>query len=87
LITGKVAIKCAALLKGTGSFLRSRRLITKCIGRNVSRNNPANAITNFLEIEENSILSIVHEMFIGQLVKNKMLIIKIAVFNQKYNLY
>jgi hypothetical protein len=38
-------------------------LMTKWIGRNVRRNNPASAITNFLEIEENTILSIVHEIF------------------------
>jgi hypothetical protein len=35
------------------------------MGRKVSRNIPASAITNFLEIEENKILSIGHEIFTG----------------------
>jgi hypothetical protein len=39
-------------------------LIIKCNGRNIRRNTPARAITNFLEIEENKILSIGHEIFI-----------------------
>jgi hypothetical protein len=52
LINGKVAMKCAALLKGSGSLFRSIRFIIMCTGRNNNRNNPARAIMNFLEIDE-----------------------------------
>jgi len=62
---GKVAMKCAALLKGSGSLLRSMKFITRWTGRNRIRNNPASAITNFLEIDEKITLSIVCEIFTG----------------------
>jgi hypothetical protein len=65
LTKGKVAIKCAALLKGSGSLLRSIKFMTRCTGRNMSRNNPASAITNFLEIDEKITLSIVCDIFKG----------------------
>jgi hypothetical protein len=52
LITGKVAMKCAALLKGSGSLFRSIRFMIMCTGRNEIRNNPARAIMNFFEIDE-----------------------------------
>jgi hypothetical protein len=63
-MTGKVAMKCAAVLKGTGSALSKYKLIMRWTGRNVSRKRPASAITNFLEIEENKILLIVSELII-----------------------
>jgi len=55
---GKDAIKCAALLKGSGSLFRRKRFIVKCRGRNKIRNNPATAMTNFLEMDEKIILYI-----------------------------
>jgi hypothetical protein len=66
-IRGKVAIKCAALLNGTGSLFSSIRLIIRCTGRKVRRKSPARAITNFLEIEENKTLLIGSEIFIVNL--------------------
>ncbi len=61
--TGNVAMKCAALLKGSDWFFSSSKLIPRCIGRNVTRKSPASAITNFLEIEEYKTLFIGYEMF------------------------
>jgi hypothetical protein len=63
LIRGNVAIKCAAALNGPGSVFRSIRLIERWTGRNVIRNKPASAITNFLDIEENRILLIGYQVF------------------------
>jgi hypothetical protein len=57
-------MKCAALLKGSGSLLSSIRLIPRCTGKNVSKNRPAKAIISFLEIEENKTLLIGYKMFI-----------------------
>jgi len=54
----------AALLKGSGSLFNNIRLIIRWRGKNVSKNRPANAITSFLEIEENKTLLIGYEMFI-----------------------
>jgi hypothetical protein len=62
-MTGKVAMKLAALLNGSGSFLRSIRLMIRWRGRKVNRNRPASAITNFLERDEKRILFIGYEMF------------------------
>ena len=62
LITGKVAIKCAALLNGSGSLLSSIRLIIRWTGRKRRRNDPASAMTSFLEIDEKSILFIGYEV-------------------------
>jgi hypothetical protein len=53
-------------LKGSGSLFSRRRLIMKCTGRNISRNNPARAITNFWEIDANKSLFIVDEVFTDQ---------------------
>jgi hypothetical protein len=61
LTMGKVAMKCAALLKASGSLFRSIKFIIRWTGRNTIRNNPASAITNFLEIDEKITLSIVCE--------------------------
>jgi len=58
LTTGKVAIKWAALLNGPGSLLRSRKFMARWTGKKSTRNNPARAITNFLEIDEKIILFI-----------------------------
>jgi hypothetical protein len=63
LITGNVAMKWAAVLNGSGSALSRNKLMVRCTGKNVSKNNPARAITNFLEIEENRILLIVSKKF------------------------
>jgi hypothetical protein len=63
LISGKVAIKCAAVLNGPGSLFKSMRLTERCTGRKEIRNRPASAITNFLEIEENRILLIGRQVF------------------------
>jgi hypothetical protein len=63
LTSGKVAMKCAALLKGSGSLPRSIRFIIRCTGRNNIRNNPASAIMNFLEIDEAITLFIGSEIF------------------------
>jgi hypothetical protein len=60
LTSGKVAMKLAALLNGSGSLFSSKRLITKCTGRNIRRNIPARAMTNFFEIDANKILFIVY---------------------------
>jgi hypothetical protein len=57
-------MKWAALLNGSGSLLRSIRFMIRWTGKKVSKNNPANAITSFLEIEENRILYIGFELFI-----------------------
>jgi ATP-dependent protease Clp ATPase subunit len=56
-------MKCAALLKGSGSGFKSIMLIIRCTGRKRSRKSPASAITNFLEIDENRILFIVVGLF------------------------
>lgn len=58
LISGKAAMKWAALLNGPGSLLRSMKFIARWTGRKSTRNNPARAITNFLEIDEKIILFI-----------------------------
>jgi hypothetical protein len=58
LIAGNVAMKCAALLKGSGSLFSSIRLIVRWTGRNNNRKTPARAMTNFLEMEENRTLFI-----------------------------
>jgi hypothetical protein len=60
-------MKWAALLKGSGSLLSNIRFIIRCNGKNVSRKRPARAITNFFVIEENKILLIVIEIFMGYL--------------------
>jgi hypothetical protein len=52
LITGNVAIKCAASLNGPGSLFSSIRLMIRCTGRNNKRKRPASAITNFFEMDE-----------------------------------
>jgi len=65
LIIGKFAMKCAALLKGSGSLFRSIRFTIRCTGRNDIRNNPARAMINFLEIDEKITLFIVNEIFKG----------------------
>jgi hypothetical protein len=52
-------------LNGAGSLFSSKRLILRCRGRKVSRNNPAKAITNFFERDENRILFIGNEGFTG----------------------
>jgi len=50
----------------------------RCIGKKVSKNRPAKAITNFLEIEENKTLLIGYEMFIVYLFARKRKFIKIS---------
>jgi hypothetical protein len=56
-------MKCAALLKGSGSLFSSIRLITRCKGRKRSKKDPASAMTNFLERDEKRILFICDEKF------------------------
>jgi hypothetical protein len=51
----------------------------------VRRNKPANAITNFLVIEENKILLIGYEMFRVYLLARKGSLSKLEVLNQIYN--
>jgi hypothetical protein len=52
----------------------------------VSRNKPAKAITNFLDIEENRILLIGYEMFSVYLFSRKGSLSKLDLLNQIYNL-
>jgi hypothetical protein len=55
------------------------------MGKKVSRNNPANAITNFLDIEENRILLIGYEMFSVCLFSRRGSLSKLDLLNQIYN--
>jgi hypothetical protein len=59
-------MKCAALLKGSGSLFSSIRFMVRWTGRNIIRKVPARAITNFFEMEEKSILFIGYEIFTGK---------------------
>jgi hypothetical protein len=77
LTMGKVAIKCAALLNGSGSLFRSIKFMIRCTGRNNIRNNPAKAITNFLEIDEKITLSIGCQIFRGPFQVLRKIFIKI----------
>jgi hypothetical protein len=54
-------------------------------GRKVSRNSPANAITNFLDIEENRILLIGYEMFSVNLFSRIGSLSKLDLLSQIYN--
>ena len=71
-------MKCAALLNGSGSLLRSIKFMIRCTGRNNIRNNPARAITNFLEIDEKITLFIVCEIFKG-LIQERWKVLKIII--------
>jgi hypothetical protein len=78
-------MKCAAALNGPGSLLSNIRLIIRCSGKKVSRNKPANAIVNFLVIDENKILLIGYEVFRICLIAKKGSLSKLNVLNQIYN--
>jgi hypothetical protein len=83
LTRGKVAMKCAALLKGTGSLLSSMKFMKRCKGRNIRRKRPASAITNFFEIDENRILFIEYEIFIVSLIPKARKLIKVKVIESE----
>jgi hypothetical protein len=83
-ITGKVAIKWAALLNGSGSLFRSIRLIIRWTGRNKRRKSPASAIMNFLERDEKICLFIGYEIFTVKFLSWE-LFIKIELFNNINN--
>jgi hypothetical protein len=55
------------------------------MGRKVRRNKPANAITNFLVIEENRILLIGYEKFSVYLISRKGSLSKLDLLSQIYN--
>jgi hypothetical protein len=84
---GKVAMKCAALLKGPGSLFSSIKLMTRCKGRNIRRKRPARAITNFFDIDENRILFIGYGIFIASFIPKSRELIKVKVIESELQFY